>query len=432
MKLPWFHHLRAWHKVALFNLLGLCTGILLSASFQNCSQAGFQTAESIQNPISTSCGTRKKVTEAEMHNLIQKAHWKTSSDDRVQCPGFFAEIDTPTELDETGQLKITLDRASLQKQIAEANDCNFEGPPEDNPSPGEKNPTRTKEDIIKELVSKTDAQKILRTISSLSDGTTVGPTRYHASSTPRRTPEWIMSQFQQIANGRSDIRIRLVEHRNTPQPSVEAIIEGSGPDKNKFFVIGGHQDSIQSPNSRSFVDTPAPGADDNASGVASVLESFRVLVESGQKPNASIAFYTYAAEEIGLVGSQEIAQSYANSGKEVLGVIQTDMTAFSSGATDEITFITDYTSQTLTSTAADLASRYVGLKISYATCGYACSDHASWTRYNFRSIMPAEKEFETAVRRIHTINDKVDNLIKPTYTEKFAKLSVALAVTLGF
>lgn len=395
--------------------------VMASISFVNWSRAGLQAPRVFDEiSISTACGSSQKVSQDEMFELIHEAHDR-NSDQRIRCPGFFAELDESG----VGNLGIR------QKQLSQANSCNINGPLNDKATLGESKSTRGQDDLIRELVAKTDSQKIMQNMIVLSDGT-LGPTRYHASSNPRRTPQWIMEQFQKMANGRTDIHIRLVEHKRTAQPSVEAIIEGVGPDKDKFVIVGGHEDSINGSSSHAFVDSSAPGADDNASGVATVLETFRVLAESGIKPNASIAFYTYAAEEIGLVGSQEIARSYADAGKEVLGVVQIDMSAYSSGPVDEFTFVTDFTSSTLTATAANIAIKYLGMKVSYDTCGYACSDHASWTRYNFRSILPAEKEVWASAKRIHTVRDKVDSLVKPTYAEKFSKLCIALALTLGY
>lgn len=416
-----FPRIKTRSRASCYSFLALTAIIsLVSISFMNWSRAGFQSPSSSDRiAISTSCQTIQKVSQLEIFNLINEAHDKTNAGQRIRCPGFFAEIDN-----EIPSLSLQ------QRQLSEFNNCNINGPLRDEATTGEKNPTRGNEDLIRELVAKTNFKNILETMTVLSDGS-LGVTRYHASSNPRRAPEWILEQFKKIANGRADIHIRLVEHSKTKQPSVEAIIEGVGPDKDKFVIIGGHEDSINGSSSSAFVDSSAPGADDNASGVGTVLETFRVLAESGIKPNASIAFYTYAAEEVGLVGSQEIARSYSDAGKEVLGVVQIDMSAFSTGPIDEMTFITDFTSSTLTATAANIAIKYLGMKVSYDTCGYACSDHASWTRYNFRSILPAEKEVWASVKRIHSVKDKIDDFVKPMYAEKFSKLCIALALTLA-
>jgi leucyl aminopeptidase len=95
-------------------------------------------------------------------------------------------------------------------------------------------------------------------------------------------------------------------------------------------------------------------------------------------------------------------------------------------------FITDYTSASLTQTGAQLAQQYAGLKVSYDQCGYGCSDHASWNKYNYHAIMPAEKEVWTSVKRIHTEKDAPDSLVRPEYVEKFVRLGLAFGVSLGF
>lgn len=110
-----------------YYVFGVSTAaVLVATSFMNCSQAGFKAASSLDEvPVSTSCGTRKKVTQTEMFKLAHEAHHKTAANERVQCPGFFAEIDEPTG-DTTGQQKVSGDLASRQKQISEANNCNVD------------------------------------------------------------------------------------------------------------------------------------------------------------------------------------------------------------------------------------------------------------------------------------------------------------------
>jgi leucyl aminopeptidase len=69
----------------------------------------------------------------------------------------------------------------------------------------------------------------------------------------------------------------------------------------------------------------APGADDNASGIAVVTETLRAIIASGFKPKRTIKFIGYAAEEVGLRGSKAIAQDYKNQGLNIVGVAQFDM-----------------------------------------------------------------------------------------------------------
>ena len=59
-----------------------------------------------------------------------------------------------------------------------------------------------------------------------------------------------------------------------------------------------------------------------ASGSSSVLEVFRVLASNGFRGSRSIEFHAYAAEEVGLLGSQAIASTYQKEGKVVAGMMQ--------------------------------------------------------------------------------------------------------------
>ncbi|GAW23141.1 hypothetical protein ANO14919_126910 [Xylariales sp. No.14919] len=85
-----------------------------------------------------------------------------------------------------------------------------------------------------------------------------------------------------------------------------------GTDANRLYVVSGHYDSRNS----DILDYEgdAPGADDDASGVAVSLELARIMSDARYPvPRASIAFVAVAGEEQGLYGSQFLAQTYANS-----------------------------------------------------------------------------------------------------------------------
>jgi leucyl aminopeptidase len=58
----------------------------------------------------------------------------------------------------------------------------------------------------------------------------------------------------------------------------------------------------------------APGADDNASGIATITETIRVLMSNGFQPKKTLKFMAYAAEEVGLLGSKEIANDFKKKG----------------------------------------------------------------------------------------------------------------------
>jgi acetylornithine deacetylase/succinyl-diaminopimelate desuccinylase-like protein len=81
--------------------------------------------------------------------------------------------------------------------------------------------------------------------------------------------------------------------------NVVAVLPGVvNPDE--IHVIGAHYDSINTAGAAE----PAPGANDNASGTSGVLEIARLVAESGIRFEATIHFVAFAAEEVGLVGSE--------------------------------------------------------------------------------------------------------------------------------
>ena len=69
----------------------------------------------------------------------------------------------------------------------------------------------------------------------------------------------------------------------------------------------------------------APGADDDGTGSVNLIEALRALVAAGYKPSTPVEFHWYAGEEVGLLGSQDIASSYASKGVDVKAFMELDM-----------------------------------------------------------------------------------------------------------
>jgi len=84
-------------------------------------------------------------------------------------------------------------------------------------------------------------------------------------------------------------------------PNVIGILPGKHPElKDEYIIIGGHLDHLGVGLDGAVYN----GADDNAGGVAVVLETARVLGQNHFRPDRSIIFATWAGEELGLVGSR--------------------------------------------------------------------------------------------------------------------------------
>lgn len=251
-------------------------------------------------------------------------------------------------------------------------------------------------------------------------------TRHHQSATKNDHVTELKNRLTAIAkDAKFPVEIEFVSHNRTQQNSLRARIVGSER-PNEIVVLGGHFDSIN----QSFFDKTAPGADDNASGSANLLEIFRILVTADQ-PKRSIEFFWYAAEEVGLYGSSEIATEYKSQNKNVIGVLQLDMTLHPGSGEFKLVFMTDFTSPELTQYAVDLNNLYVKAAVEFDKCGYGCSDHASWHRQGYAAIMPFEATFNGMSPNIHTARDLINAQSSFKHSAGFAKLGVAYAMALA-
>lgn len=88
---------------------------------------------------------------------------------------------------------------------------------------------------------------------------------------------------------------------------------------NKQYIICAHYDDMPS-------GSIAPGADDNASGTAAVIEAARVFTQYYSK--YTIIYALWDEEEQGLIGSNYYAQQAYNAGDSIMGVVNLDMIAF--------------------------------------------------------------------------------------------------------
>ena len=244
------------------------------------------------------------------------------------------------------------------------------------------------------LLPKLLTANLQKTIEDLS----AYPTRLHSSETGKQAALWIRDRWQSFANGRADVKVELITHKGTPQPSVALTITGAKQPA-EIVVLGGHLDSINGKGGL------APGADDNASGIAVLTEVARVALEAGYQPDRSVVFYAYAAEEIGLVGSGEIAADAKAKKLNVVGVLQLDMTNYNPSPSPYVAIVTDFTDAMLNGFARQLVDEYVGVPWKDTKCGYACSDHGPWSQRGFPAHYVHESTTDESNDHIHTAED---------------------------
>jgi leucyl aminopeptidase len=253
-------------------------------------------------------------------------------------------------------------------------------------------------------------------------------TRYYKSETGIKSSEFIRDTWADLSKHRSDVKVELYKHPSWPQASIIMTIEGSEK-SDEIVIVGGHADSIAGMFGGS---GKAPGADDNASGIATITEVIKVLMKNDYKPKRTVQFMGYAAEEVGLLGSKDIANSYKAKAKKVVGVMQLDMTLNKGTAEQDIVMMADFTNGAQNEFLGKLIDAYVKVKWGYSRCGYGCSDHASWTAAGYPASMPFESTMEDINKKIHTANDTLQNAGGDAkHAAKFAKLATAFVVELA-
>jgi leucyl aminopeptidase len=273
---------------------------------------------------------------------------------------------------------------------------------------------------VRAVLPAVDPDRIRDTIRALS----AMPTRYYQSRTGAEAARWLQSRWRSLT-GRPDVTVELVDH-GYAQPSVVLTIPGAAR-AGEVVVIGGHLDSINLLGGAS----AAPGADDDASGIATITEVARVLLAPDYRPARTIQLMAYAAEEVGLRGSQLIARDYQRRGVHVIGALQLDMTNYQ-GSDKDIWLINDYTSAAQNAFLGRLIDTYVGATWGTDACGYACSDHVSWHRIGVPASMPFEARARDRNRAIHTRRDTLETSDSSArHAANFARLAAAYAIELG-
>jgi leucyl aminopeptidase len=274
--------------------------------------------------------------------------------------------------------------------------------------------------VVKTVLPVLDRDRIRTTIGELS----AMKNRYYRSETGAAASTWLRDRWRSFTK-RRDVTIELFD-QGYPQKSVIMTIPGTTR-ADEVIVIGGHLDSISLGGKAG----RAPGADDDASGVATMTEVARALLATDYQPARTIKFIAYAAEEVGLRGSQAVVKEFKKRGINVIGALQLDMTNYQ-GSEKDIWLMKDFTSAAQNTFLTTLIDTYVGATWGLDACGYACSDHASWYRAGVPASMPFESRMRDRNMQIHTANDTLErSKDNADHAIKFARLAAAYAIELG-
>jgi hypothetical protein len=178
-------------------------------------------------------------------------------------------------------------------------------------------------------------------------------------------------------------------------------------DPTKVVYICGHFDST-SPTPA----TCAPGADDNATGTAAVIEAARIL--SQYLFEYTIKFACWNSEEQGLVGSAAYAAEMAAAGEDIIAVYNCDMIGYrgTDPAPADLVIYTNTASQSVATILANAVTTYVPGQIEPIVVveSLTGSDHASFWNHNYKAVCAIEDEAwgSDFCPWYHTCNDRIE------------------------
>ena len=236
----------------------------------------------------------------------------------------------------------------------------------------------------------------------------LAPNRFEVS-------EWLRDKF--ISMGFNDVEydtfyaytnwsdFGFVFDTVTTQRNIIATLPGSiNPEQ--VYIFCGHYDSF---NASSNIMNIAPGADDNASGTAAVLEIARAMMLSNYQPESTIKFIALAAEELmyfGDSGSEHYALEAYNAGMDIRMVNNHDMIAYTSQSLEDSYVNIGFNpgSQYLSEIGVSCTEMYTS--INGNSGGYAGADLQPFDAMGYKGLYFEEAEFSPYY---HTGNDVIGN-----------------------
>lgn len=249
-------------------------------------------------------------------------------------------------------------------------------------------------------------------------------TRYSYSPKSIETKDYLVNKFQEFAG------LTVSTHSffygvtgNTTHYNVIATLPGKNTEVDKkVYILCAHYDSISNDPYNN-----APGADDNASGVAALLLAAEHM--SSEEFNATIRFIAFAAEEQGLIGSQRYAQEMFGKNEQILAVINLDMIAWwEQGVKYDLNITANANSQWLSDYLYWVNTKYVNMPLDRRTNDSAWwGDHSSFWDYGYPAVDAFEAYnwySEDFNPDYHTTKDTLDKL-NLDFALKNTKLCIA-------
>jgi hypothetical protein len=208
---------------------------------------------------------------------------------------------------------------------------------------------------------------------------------------------------------------------NTWQYNVIARLPGNTSAEN-VYITGAHYDCVVDAGDPF---TSAPGANDNASGIAGLIEIARVLKKKSFIPKNTIEFVAFAAEEYELNGSSDYVNKAYSSGTNIIMMLNNDMISYETEI-DPASWtlnVMDYdNSSDLRTMFVKCGTTYTKLKFSHNNQYNADGDSYSFYSKGYKSVFIISDKEDTYY---HTANDIISNY-NFNYCKEVVSVSCAL------
>jgi hypothetical protein len=165
----------------------------------------------------------------------------------------------------------------------------------------------------------------------------------------------------------------------TTRATVNNVLAWLPGQTDEYVIIGAHYDHLGRGNFDSLAPSQIgqihPGADDNASGTAGVLELARLLALQRGQLKRSILFMDFAGEELGLLGSAAWVQNPTRPLAKAVAMINMDMIG---RIKDDKVYVGGVGTGSTFKSVLEQAQKDTPFKVEYSAGGYSSSDHTSF------------------------------------------------------
>lgn len=232
---------------------------------------------------------------------------------------------------------------------------------------------------VQRLVDQVDGKRWFATVEKLASYN-----RYSYGSEILEARDWLVSEYKKLPG--MEVSLMPFDLGGSTAYNVVAVLKGSKR-ADEWFIIGGHYDSTsQNPLSS------APGAEDNASGAAGVLEMARIYAQN--PPEATLIFMSFSGEEQGLHGSRHHVKELTKAGHKsrVKGVITMDMIGYTRDSLLDCLLETGRGNQKLLDIFSQAAKQYTSLKILTSFNPFG-SDHVPYINAGIPALLVIENDW---------------------------------------